>query len=316
MNVLITASGGGHTGYAVAIAQRLKGKANITFVVPESDEWSAAKVRRYGDIIYVKKARGPKDPLWRSIPGLMKALLESIQRIGKVDVIIATGSNHCVPPSIIAKLKGAKLIAIESSVRFTKPSLSIKTLTPIADLIALQWPEQKRLHPKGVVVGPIYELPEYKPWNGDYILVTGGTYGHKLLFDTISKLNLDKVVMQTGRINPEPYKRKHPNWIVFNYDPDFGKWLAGAKVVITHFGKTAIDAVLSYRKPTIIVLNPEWKYTVGEKDAEILASKLNALLIRNITFNNLEKAIHSAIKITLPNYENGAENLTKFILSI
>ena len=316
MNVLITASGGGHTGYAVAIAQRLKGKANITFVVPEGDEWSAAKVRRYGGIIYVKKARGPKDPLWRSIPGLMKALLESIQRIGKVDVIIATGSNHCVPPSIIAKLKGAKLIAIESSVRFTKPSLSIKTLTPIADLIALQWPEQKRLHPKGVVVGPIYELPEYKPWNGGYILVTGGTYGHKLLFDTISKLNLDKVVMQTGRINPEPYKRKHPDWIVFDYDPDFGRWLAGAKVVITHFGKTAIDAVLSYRKPTIIVLNPEWKYTVGEKDAEILARKLNALLIRNITFNNLEKAIHSAIKITLPNYENGAENLTKFIISI
>ena len=122
--------------------------------------------------------------------------------------------------------------------------------------------------------------------------------------------------MQTGRINPEPYKRKHPDWIVFDYDPDFGRWLAGAKVVITHFGKTAIDAVLSYRKPTIIVLNPEWKYTVGEKDAEILARKLNALLIRSITFNNLEKAIHSAIKITLPNYENGAENLTKFIISI
>jgi len=130
MRILITASGGGHTGYAVAIAQRLKNKAELIFAVPEGDEWSASKVRKYGEVIHIRKARGPKDPLWRSIPGLAKAFLQSIRRIGQVDVVIATGSNHCVPPSIVGKLKGAKLIAIESSVRFTKASLSIKALTP------------------------------------------------------------------------------------------------------------------------------------------------------------------------------------------
>ena len=134
-------------------------------------------------------------------------------------------------------------------------------------------------------MGSIYELPEYEPRDGGYILIAGGTYSHKALFDAILELNIENVVLQTGKVNPEPYRRKHPTWVVFNLDPVFGKWLAGAKVVITHFGKTAIDAVLSYRKPTIIVLNPEWRYTVGERDAEILAEKLNTVLVNG---NNAE----------------------------
>ena len=42
---------------------------------------------------------------------------------------------------------------------------------------------------------PIYELPEYEPWDEGYILVTGGTYGHKALFDAISELNIENVVL-------------------------------------------------------------------------------------------------------------------------
>ena len=315
MKIAITASGGGHTGYAAAIAQRLKGRVDMFFIVPEGDKWSTAKVEKYGEIVYVKKARGPKDPLWRCIPSLIKAFFQSIERIGHVDIIIATGSNHCVPPAIVAKLKGCKLVAIESPVRFTKASLSLRTLRPIADVLALQWPEQKQLHPKGIVVGPMYELPEYKPWNGDYILVTGGTYGHKLLFNTISKLDIENIVMQTGRVDPKPYRRKHPDWVVFDFDPNFGKWVAGAKVVVTHFGKTIIDAVLSYRKPTVIVPNPEWKYSAGERDAEILAKKLNAVLVKEITPKAIEKAINEAINKTLPTYEDGALNLVKLLLN-
>ena len=316
MKVLITASGGGHTGYAVAIAQRLRGKADMFFAVPEGDKWSASKVRSYGEVVYVKKARGPRDPLWRSVPNLIGAFLQSVRRVGRVDVVVATGSNHCVPPSIAGKLRGARLVTIESSVRFTKASLSIRALTPLADILALQWSEQKLLHKGGVVVGPIYELPEHRPWNGGYVLVTGGTYGHKALFDAISDLGLDNVVLQTGRIDPRPYMKRHPTWKVFDFDPDFGRWLAGAKVVVTHFGKTAVDAVLSYRKPTIIVLNPEWRYTVGREDAEILARKLNAVLLSEVTAEAVRDAINDAVKRTLPMYEDGAENLANLLLRL
>jgi len=121
--------------------------------------------------------------------------------------------------------------------------------------------------------------------------------------------------LQTGRVDPKPYARRHPQWTIFSFDPDFGKWLAGAKVVITHFGKTAIDAVLSYRKPIIIVLNPEWRYTVGERDAKILAEKLNAVLVKEITPKAIERAVDEAVNKTLPTYEDGALNLVRLLLN-
>ncbi len=316
MRVAITASGGGHTGYAVAIAQRLRGKVDMVFIVPEGDEWSASKVEKFGEVVFVKKARGPKDPLWKCVPLFLKALYQSLRKVRDVDVLIATGSNHCMPPAITAKLKRIKLIAIESSVRFIRPSQSIKLLEPISDVIALQWPEQKKILPKGVVVGPLYELPEYKPWNGDYVLVTGGTYGHKLLFDAVSELELENVVLQTGRVDPEPYMKRHPEWTVFQFDPDFGKWLAGACVVVSHLGKTVIDAALTYHKPVVIVPNPEWRLTAGWEDARVLAKKLNAVLVEEITPKSLLEAIEEAKKLRPPTYPDGAEKLAREIVEL
>jgi len=313
--IIITASGGGHTGYAVALAQRLEEKAEMIFIVPENDKWSKSKVERYGEVIYVKKARGPKDSLAKAIPGLIKAGVQSLEEIkNKYEVFVSTGSNHSVPPAIIAKIKGLKLINIESSVRFTKPSLSVRALQYISDLTILQWPEQKKILSKGIVVGPLFEKPLYPSEDKGYILVTGGTYGHKLLFDAINNLNLDNVVLQTGRINPDPYRKKHPQWVVFDFDPDFQKWIAGASIVISHLGKTVIDAALTYKKPTIIVPNPEWTLTAGWPDAELLAKKLNATLVKQITLESILKAIEAVKKKRPPEFPDGAKQLAKIIL--
>ena len=314
--IIITASGGGHTGYAVALAQRLEKKAEMAFIVPENDKWSKSKVEGYGEILYVKKARGPKDSLAKAIPGLIIAGIQSLEGVKKqYEVFVSTGSNHSVPPAIVAKTKGLKLINIESSVRFTKPSLSVRALQYISDLTILQWPEQKKILPKGIVVGPLFEKPLYPSEDKGYILVTGGTYGHKLLFDTINNLNLDNIVLQTGRINPEPYHKKHPQWIVFDFDPDFQKWIAGASIVVSHLGKTVIDATLTYKKPTIIVPNPEWTLTAGWPDAELLAKKLNAILVKQITPENILKAIKTVRGNKAHEFPDGAEQLAKLILN-
>ena len=314
MNVIITASGGGHTGYAIAIAQRLKGKANIMFIVPKNDSWSASKVKEYGNVIYVKKARGPKDSLFKAFPGLISAFYESLNVLPKgFDIFISTGSNHSVPPAYVAKLKGLKVINIESSVRFTKPSLSVKVIKPIADITILQWPEQKKIIPEGIVVGPLFELPMYKSEDKGYILVTGGTYGHKMLFDAIAKTNLNNVVLQVGKVNPEKYRKEHPEWIIFDFDPDFQRWIAGASVVVSHLGKTVIDAALTYGKPVVIVPNPEWIHTAGLVDARILAKKLNAEVVEEIFPENISNAVDKVQKRKPPEYEDGAVKLAALI---
>jgi UDP-N-acetylglucosamine:LPS N-acetylglucosamine transferase len=211
-------------------------------------------------------------------------------------------------------LKGVPLVNIESPVRFTKASLTAKFLSPLSTLTALSWPEQLHIL-DGVVVGPILPKCETKIWDGGYIFVTGGTFGHKKLFDAISNIEYRNVVMQTGRVNPRPYIEKHPNWKIFRYSNNFERYLAGAGVVVTHFGFTVLEAV-NFHKPVVIVPNPEWTRTVGLVDARSLAKKVNAVVMSNITPVNIQKSITRAKSKSSYRMQNGAKKLAEMILGI
>jgi len=314
--VLISAGGGGHTGYGYALAQRLYGKVSLRFLVPEGDVLSEERLRRFGNVDFLLKPRGAKTPIFEFIPRLAKAFAESYDRVpGECDVMVSTGSNFCIPPALLARVKGIPIINIESSVRFTKASKTARILRPFSAVTALQWDEQKRLLKKGVVVGPLLPEPEVKPWNGGYVLVTGGTLGHKLLFDVISESGLENVVLQTGQVDPEPYRRKHPEWRILPFSTRFYELVAGADLVVTHFGSTALEAAV-YRKPMVLVLNPEWKRTVGKTDAEIFAEKVNGVLIWDVGLENLFRAIEEAKSKETPVFENGAEKLAELILML
>ena len=315
MLVVITASGGGHTGYAVALAQHLVGRAEMLFIIPRGDAWTRSKVERMGRVVEVTKARRPNQPLATAVPGLVRAFFESLGAVPRgATAFVSSGSNHSVPPALAAWLKGVPVVNLESSVRFTSLSSSFRALKRFARLNVLQWEEQLELCPDGVVVGPLYEKPLYEPRDEGYVLVTGGTYGHRQLFDAVSRLGIENVVLQTGRVDPEPYRKRHPGWRVFRFDPDFQRWIAGASIVVTHLGKTVIDSALSYGKPTVIVPNPEWRLTAGWRDAEILAEKLNAVLVREISPEAIEEAIREARRRSPRRYRNGAEELARILL--
>jgi UDP-N-acetylglucosamine:LPS N-acetylglucosamine transferase len=312
--VLILAGGGGHTGYGYALAQRLYGRVNLNFLVPHGDFLSQKRLSKFGDVNFLLKPREAKTPTSEFIPKLAKAFIDSFKQVSdNFDVVISTGSNFCIPPCLLAWMKGIPLVNIESSIRFTKASKTALLLQPFSAVTALHWEEQKKLLKKGVVVGPLLPKPEVKSWNGGYILVTGGTLGHKQLFDAISESNLENVVLQTGQVSPEPYIKRHPEWKVIRSSPKFYELVAGAELVVTHFGSTALEVVV-YKKPMVMVLNPEWKRTVGKSDAEIFAEKVNAVFIWDVKLENLLNAIEEAKKRRPPMFEDGAEKLAETIL--
>ena len=314
--ILILAGGGGHTGYAYALAQELYGKASLSFLAPEGDELTEKRMIKFGKVEPLVKPRGPKTPTYEFSYRLAEAFAKSIKKVPRrMNAVVSTGSNFCIPPALTAWLKGIPIVNIESSVRFTKASKTAKILQPFSEITALQWEEQKKLLDDGIVVGPLLPRPEIEPWNGGYILVTGGTYGHKALFDTIMKSNLTNVVLQTGRIDPQPYIKAHPEWKVITLTDKFHELIAGAEVVVTHFGSTVLDSLI-YRKPVVIVPNPEWTRTAGMEDAEYLAKKVNAALISDITLRNLLDAMASARDQHLPELPRGAENLASMIIEM
>jgi len=313
--VLILAGGGGHTGIAYALAQTLHKKASLSFLAPEGDTLTARRLSKFGRVQFLIKPRGPKTPAHIFAVRLAKALMDSVKLdFNEFDVVVSTGSNFCGPPALLAWMRGISVVNIESLVRFTKPSKTARVLQPISVLTALHWEEQRKFL-KGVVVGPTLCKPETPPWNGGYILVSGGTYGHRLLFDAISESKLSNVVLQTGRVNPIPYIKRHPEWKVMTFTERFHELLAGAELVVAHFGGTILDAAI-YKKPVVLVLNPEWTRTVGVEDAKYLAKKVNAVLVSEISLDTLLEAIDEAKKRRVPVFPNGAEKLAGIIIKL
>jgi len=314
--VLILAGGGGHTGYAYALAQALHGKVFLFFLAPEGDALSERRLSKFGKVQFLIKPRGPKTPAHQFVTRLTKAFMESVgQSFHEFDVVVSSGSNFCVLPAIMAWMRGVPVVNMESPVRFSKPSKSARVLQPFSAITALHWEEQKRLL-KGVVVGPILPKPEVKPENRGYILVTGGTYGHRLLFNTLAESDLHNIVLQTGPVDPTPYIKKHPEWKVFTVTEGFHELLAGAELVVTHFGLTVLEAAVVYKKPVVLVPNPEWTRTVGAEDAEYLARKINAVFVSETKIESLLNAIKEARKRKVPLLPDGAENLANMIIEL
>jgi UDP-N-acetylglucosamine--N-acetylmuramyl-(pentapeptide) pyrophosphoryl-undecaprenol N-acetylglucosamine transferase len=286
-NVLILAGGGGHTAYGYALAQRLYGRAILHFLVPEGDKLSFERLSKFGTVDFLQKPREAKTPTSEFIPKLLKAFAEAFKKVpSKFDVVVSTGSNFCIPPCLYAWIKGTPIVNIESSVRFTKASKTALLLQPLSAITALHWEEQKKLLKKGVVVGPLIPKPEIKPWNGGYILVTGGTLGHKRLFDAIAKSNLKNVVLQTGKVNPEPYRRRHPEWKILEHSAKFYELIAGADVVVTHFGCTILKPWYIESQPLLFLIQ-SGREQRELKMRNLCEKKVNAVLVSRDV--NLEK---------------------------
>jgi len=106
-HILILAGGGGHTGFAYALAQRLEDKASMTFLIPEGDNLSYERLIGFGKVDYLLKPRGAKTPTDKFTYNLARALANSMKKVkGDFDAVVSTGSNFCIPPALVAFLKG------------------------------------------------------------------------------------------------------------------------------------------------------------------------------------------------------------------
>jgi UDP-N-acetylglucosamine--N-acetylmuramyl-(pentapeptide) pyrophosphoryl-undecaprenol N-acetylglucosamine transferase len=312
--VLILAGGGGHTSIALALAQALRGKAETSFLIPEKDRLSIKLLAPYGSVKELIKGRYPQTSNLLFPFRLAMSFYHSFPLInGDYDIVVSTGSNFCIPPALIAWLRSIPLINIESRVAITKPSKTAQLLQHFSKKTLLQWDEQKK-NLKGIVTGPIFPEKRYVARDLGYVLVTGGTEGHKQLFDAIAGLNLENVLMQTGKVCPSSYLEKHPNWTIIPYSTEFEKLVAESTVVITHQGGGTIFEALLYEKPLIIVFNPELLRTANIEDMHVLAQKVDAHFLEKADGDKIKTLLLEVESREKPHLNNGVVRAVEVIL--
>ncbi|WP_238529051.1 glycosyltransferase [Thermogladius calderae] len=323
----IVASGGGHTSFAVALVERLldlEPGLKVEVVAPTNDTYTlrrlASRLRGSGiGVSTLPKPLYPQERLYRVLARAPRALVKASALARDIDALICTGSNHSVPPSLVALARWVPVFCVEDPYRVFEKSRSARLLHMLGAYALLQWEEQLRLYrSRSFYVGLIYEKPVYTPERGGYVLVTTGTMGHRLLFRTIARGGLKgyRLVIQAGKYWAGYLKRRLPGSVVFDYDPDIDKWIAGADLVITHQGVAAIQASQAYGKPVVIAYNPDIPLAGGREGAEFVARKLNLgyLTPDPDDPSQLDRVVEETLSKRPATFGDGAAKASKVIL--
>jgi len=82
-------------------------------------------------------------PTTRNVPNLVRNLFLAwrVVRRTRPGVLLTTGAGVAVPFAWIARLRGARVVYVESLTRIERPSLSCRLIAPVANRIYAQWPE-------------------------------------------------------------------------------------------------------------------------------------------------------------------------------
>ncbi len=74
----------------------------------------------------------------------------------KPDVLITTGALLAYPFCVLGKLRGTKIIYIESLARVSSASLTGRLVYPFADMFLVQWESLLKVYPKARYIGGIF----------------------------------------------------------------------------------------------------------------------------------------------------------------
>lgn len=151
MKICFAASSGGHYEQLMMLKPLML--ENDSFIVTEQTQYSTKpkEIKTY----YMKQVnRKEISFIWRMVVNTLRGV--KICMSEKPDVIICTGVLAMIPLCLIGKMRGAKLIYIESFAKITSPTETGKLLYRFADRFYVQWEPMLKFYPKAIYKGGIY----------------------------------------------------------------------------------------------------------------------------------------------------------------
>jgi beta-1,4-N-acetylglucosaminyltransferase len=146
MRALMVCSSGGHLAQLVALRTWWEehDRVWVTFDTPDARSLLAGE-----------RIAWAHSPTTRNVPNLLRnlRLAARVLRAYRPDVVISDGAGVAFPFFLLALINRTKRVYIEVCDRIDTPTLTGRLCYPMSNLFLLQWEEQRRLFPRGVVIG-------------------------------------------------------------------------------------------------------------------------------------------------------------------
>lgn len=148
-DLLLVCSTGGHLLQLVALRDSWQRYARAWVTFDKSDARSLLQHER------VYYAHGPTN---RSVKNMLRNLLVAWRVVSEVrpKAVLTTGAGVAVPFAWVARLRGARVVYVESLARIEGPSLTYRLIAPIASQLYVQWPELADRLPRARFVGNVF----------------------------------------------------------------------------------------------------------------------------------------------------------------
>jgi UDP-N-acetylglucosamine--N-acetylmuramyl-(pentapeptide) pyrophosphoryl-undecaprenol N-acetylglucosamine transferase len=283
LNVVFTGGGtGGHLYPAIAIAQALGDRANVTFI-GTADRLEAKIVPQAGyPLVTVRSA--PAKRAYVNIVGVFQAL-RALQRL-RPDIVIATGGYVGFPVVLAARMLGKKIALLEPNAH---PGLTNRTLAPLVDEVWGAFAQaDKRFANKYVHTGiPVRASLRSLPTRDaalerlglstkrSTLLAMGGSQGARSINDALTSLlksdglpegwqlihvtgeqeyDRVKAALSAGPSTPLRYARD--DRAVRAYLNDVSDAYAAADLVLARAGASTVGELAATGRPAILVPYP------------------------------------------------------------
>jgi beta-1,4-N-acetylglucosaminyltransferase len=154
IDVLLVCSTGGHLLQLLALREAWQGSSHLWVTFDKSDARSLLRAER------VVHAFGPTNRafgLTAAVNTLRNlALAWRVLSAARPSVILTTGAGVAVPFAWLGRLRGARVVYVESLTRIDEPSLSCRLIAPVAARIYGQWPEFAEAVPRARYLGTVF----------------------------------------------------------------------------------------------------------------------------------------------------------------
>lgn len=249
--VYLAASGGGHLELLTWIDQALAGRDCVWVVSPGS---RASALAESGAT--VREVPNPGRRLWK-FPGNIRAAA-SIVKNDRPQLIVTSGAGSVVPFCLLARLRGAKVVFVETMARVSDASRSGKVLSRIASEVLVQWPGMTKVYPGSKVCRPALceeVATERAAGRGTFVAV--GT--HSEPFDRLLRI-VDEAVEEgllpgplIAQAGVSKYRPRHYHAFDWFAPYEVEAMITRSRYVICHAGSGVISSALrAGRRPLVL----------------------------------------------------------------